>query len=265
VGTSPTHPAVIDKVAALNHFDVLRQMDRAALQAAASNGGLNGHVPITYMFLAIGVLQLVLTNQNTLLMAAGQEGEEPYAYVDDLAIRHQWSKTWQAEQLFADYVQTNIASSIQVGSPLRAYSELKVAELFYQRAWQKFGHSFSSCNIANYKQGQANEQLQWCGNCAKCANSFLLFAAFVPLAELVETFGSNVFENPNLLDDFKGLLGIEGYAKPFECVGTTEELRKAYELSQANGYRALPFDVPTSDFDYGALGPAQAWASQMVQ
>lgn len=171
---------------------------------------------------------------------------------------HQWSKTWGAEQLFAEYVQRYISPDIHVGSPLRQYSELKIAELFVERAWDRFGHRFSSCNVANYRQGADNTELAWCGECPKCANSYVLFAPFLPSGELQSIFGGkDLFASPSLVDVFKGLLGIDGVMKPFECVGEVDELRSAYHTAQARGYTPLPFEVPVSHFDREYEYPAQ--------
>ena len=93
------------------------------------------------------------------------------------------------EQLFAHYVRQYVSPDIAVGSLLRGYSELKIAQLFVDHGWGRFGHAFSSCNRANYQQGADNTHLSWCGDCPKCANSYLLFAPFIPAEELQQLFG----------------------------------------------------------------------------
>lgn len=258
------HPAILDRV----HGTLItprREIDRATLAAEQPNGALNGHVPVTFITLSYALIDAVLRGKNTVLAAIGREGEEPHAYIGDYPVMHQWSKTWPAEQLFADYVRSFISPELRVGSPLRGLSELKIAELFVEHAWREFGHSFSSCNVANYKQGHDNAHLAWCGDCPKCANSFLLFAPFVEKDELVEVFGKDLFADTALTETFKGLLGVDGIMKPFECVGETDELRKAYHLAIENGHTPLAFDVPPSDYDKDAVTAAQPWASQMIQ
>ena len=242
----------------------IRQIDIDGLDTAKQLNALNGHVPVTFITLGYSLIDVVLRGKNTLLTAIGHEGEEPHAYIGDFAVTHQWSKTWPAEQLFQEYVTKNIGD-IHVGSPLRSFSELKIAKLFVENAWKKYGRNFSSCNLANYKLGHDNSELYWCGKCPKCANSFLLFAGFVQPEELQEVFGANLFDEPSLVDSFKGLLGMDAVMKPFECVGEIDELRRAYELALANGYRPLPFDVPASNFDIDIQYPAQAWATEMIQ
>ena len=256
-------PSVLDT---LGHELVhpIRYVDTEALSKATGQGALGGHIPITFVVLSYALIDAILRNKDMVLAAIGHEGEEPHAYIGDYPVTHQWSKTWPAEQAFQSYVSEYIAT-IHVGSPLRGFSELNIAKLFVENAWQKYGHQFSSCNVANYKLGQDNSELHWCGHCPKCANSFLLFAAFVDPLELTELFGGNLFENESLLQDFKGLLGIDNVMKPFECVGEVDELRKAYELALLRGYRPLPFDVPSSSFDLDIRYPSQAWATEMIQ
>lgn len=258
------HPAILDQV----HGSLItprREIDRTALIAAHRNGALNGHVPVTFITLSYALVDAVLRGMNTVLAAVGREGEEPHAYIGDYPVMHQWSKTWPAEQMFAGYLTTFVSPDIRAGSPLRGFSELKIAELFVTHAWPTYGHQFSSCNVANYKQGHDNAHLAWCGDCPKCANSFLLFAPFVARNELAEVFGKDLFADEALTGTFKGLLGIDGIMKPFECVGETEELRKAYHLAIANGHTPLAFEVPASDYDKDAVTDAQPWASQMIQ
>lgn len=258
------HPVVLDKVPG-RLMTPRREIDRATLAAQQANGALNGHVPVTFITLSYALVDAVLRGKDTVLAAIGREGEEPHAYINDYPVMHQWSKTWKAEQMYADYIRRFVSPDLRIGSPLRAFSELRIAELFVTHAWNKYGHSFSSCNVANYKQGHDNAHLAWCGNCPKCANSFLLFAPFVAKDELTEVFGKDLFADASLADTFKGLLGIDGIMKPFECVGETDELRLAYHMAMANDYTPLGFDVPPSDYDKDALTGAQPWATQMIQ
>ncbi len=237
-----------------------RTLDLDALQREAANGARNGHVPVTYIVQSLALVQAILLGKNKVFVSIAHEGEEPHAVVGDLDITHQWSKTWQAERQFAAYVHRYIAVDLHVGSPLRQYSELRVAELFVQHAWEQYGTRFSSCNRANYRQAADNAELHWCGDCPKCANSYLLFAPFVAAEELQALFaGQDLFTKPSLEQTFKGLLGIDGVMKPFECVGEIDELRTAYHWAQKNGgYGKLPFAVPKATFDYLATYPSQA-------
>lgn len=257
------YPKFLDNLPGKLHI-AERLIDLNSLKKHADSGGLSGHIPVTYVVLSVALIQAVLLNKKTVVASIGHEGEEPHDWIGDLPVTHQWSKTWFAEQLFADYVQRYISPDLQVGSPLRKYTELRIAELFSEHAWHDFGRLFSSCNVANYKQGSDNTTLSWCGNCPKCANSFLLFAAFLPQDELKPLFdGQDLFTKPSLEHVFKGLLGIDGVMKPFECIGEVDELRLAYGMAMERGYSAVPFAVPSSVFDYKQEYPTQQWAAEL--
>lgn len=258
--------------AVLNTFDepleiATRHLDIQKLVEASRQGAKNGHVPVTYIVKSLALIQAILLGKGSILVSIGHEGEEPHEWIGDFPVNHQWSKTWPAEQSFVEYVHRYISPDIRIGSPLRQYSELHIAELFVTHSWRQYGKQFSSCNVANYRQGSNNSSLQWCGNCPKCANSFLLFAPFLPANELADIFdGQDLFTKPNLQQTFKGLLGIENVMKPFECVGETDELRLAYHMAIERGdYTPLSFDIPRSDFNYKYNYPSQTWARQMVQ
>ena len=266
VTSSDLYPEVLNSLQ-VDVRIIKRTLDISALKNAVSDGALEGHVPITYIVQSFALIDAVLHGENKVLASIGAEGGEAHEYVGDLAVNHQWSKTWDAEQLLALYVENYVSADIKVGSPLRGYSELKIAELFVEKCWDTFGHSFSSCNLANYKQGENNSELTWCGECPKCANSYLLFAPFVKPAELQSLFsGQDLFAKQSLAETFKGLLGINGVMKPFECVGEVDELRLAYHMARQRypGVYNLPFEVPTSGFDYNKINPNQDWSSQLI-
>lgn len=264
ITSGDTHPAILDTLPG-ELYVARRTIDLPGIRAAVAEGGRNGHIPVTFVVLSFALIQTILLNKHIVLSSIGHEGEEPHAWIDDLPVTHQWSKTWEAEKLFAEYVTRYVATTLRVGSALRKYTELRVAELFIEKCWATYGHSFSSCNRANYQQGSDNTELKWCGECPKCANSYLLFAPFLDASELKSIFGGqDLFAKPLLTDTFKGLLGVDGISKPFECVGEIDELRLAYHRAQARGgYDPLPFAVPSSEYDYLQTFPVQDWTVQI--
>lgn len=266
ITSAQAHPRVLDTLSKPLRT-IHRHIDRDGLMQAKADGGMNGHVPVTYIVEAYALIDAILHGQNMVLAAIGQEGEEPHEYIGQMPVNHQWSKTWQAEQLLSEYLQAYVSADMQIGSPLRGFSELKIAELFMEYAWEQFGHTFSSCNQANYRQGKDNSQLQWCGQCPKCANSYLLFAPFIEPEQLRTLFGGqDLFAKLGLTETFKGLLGIDGVMKPFECVGETGELRTAYHMAQRRSSEyQLSFEVPESSFDYQKLGRSQPWAYELIR
>ncbi len=261
-----SHPSILDRLGQKLSI-AKRSIDKDSLAVVSQKGAKNGHVPVTYINQSIAIIQAVLLNKSTIISSIAHEGEEPYTTIGDLDVMHQWSKTWRAEQSIAEYVRRYISEDIKIGSPIRDLSELRVAELFVHNAWDDYGHDFSSCNVANYKQGSDNSELKWCGDCSKCANSYLLFAPFLPANELRSIFnGQDLFEKISLSDTFMSLLGLGDSIRPFECIGEVDELRLAYHMSQSRGgYASLPFEVPDSSFDYKKKYQSQGWATEMLQ
>ena len=230
---------------------ITRKLDLKNLKNPAYK---NGHVPVTFINQSLALVQAILNGQTTVLTSIGQEGNEPATIIKspaaadaetepDLPVNHQWSKTAAAERLFQNYLSENIAKNLTVTSPLRRHTEPEIARLFVAKCWEKYGHAFSSCNIANYKQSHLAAKLTWCGRCAKCANSYLLFCPYLEAAEQQSLFnGEDLLEVPELTDTFKGLLGVDNILKPFECVGEVRELRNCYAHKLA-GYGDLPFEI----------------------
>lgn len=259
-------PDVLDKLSEPTTM-ATRTIDVDSLLDAAGRGALNGHVPVTYILESLAIIQAILLRKSHVVIGLGNEAEEPHTRIGDLAVNHQWSKTWEAEVLLSQYVQKYISPDIHIGSPLRPFSELRITEWFSKLAWERFGEGFSSCNRANYTQGNINEELKWCGKCPKCANSYILFAPFVAAYDAQTLFGGgDLFQDPELTQIFKGLLGVDGVMKPFECVAGTNELRKAYSMVKfGEGYEPLSFEVPHSSFNYTDMHDYQVWAYDLIK
>ncbi len=232
-----SYPKIIDEFGA--PIIVRRFIDKEGLKKV---GGMNGHVPVTIINEAIALVQAILINANRVEFGIGEEGVEPHAFIGDLPVNHQWSKTKEAQGLMQRFIKESIAADLSLGSVLSDYNELEIAEMFAKKCWDKYGMEFSSCNKANYKQGADNKTLKWCGKCAKCANSYLLFAPFVSYDEQKKIFGHDLFEDVELEEIFKGLLGVDDVMKPFECVASTKELRWAYE-NRLPGYGKISFMI----------------------
>lgn len=266
LSSGETYPSLLDSIGT-ELIVSNRHIDRTNLKKCLDFGALNGHVPVTYIVQSYAVIQAVLLGKSDILVSIAHEGEEPHHVIGDLSVTHQWSKTWLAEELFSEYVSKYITPDLRIGSPLRCFSELRVAELFVENSWDLYGYKFSSCNTFNYQQGQDNKVLGWCGVCPKCVNSYLLFAPFLSSSQLKKIFnGVDLSVNYDLTDTFKGLLAVDGFSKPFECIGEVDELRRAYGMAvDENNCQELPFQVPKSSFDYKQLYPAQNWAVKVLQ
>jgi UDP-N-acetyl-alpha-D-muramoyl-L-alanyl-L-glutamate epimerase len=266
ISSSSSHPLFVQGIGE-DYHQILRTIDKPNLSLAREQGAKNGHIPVTFVVVALSIVQAILLGKNEIITSIGHEGEEPSSYIEDLPVNHQWSKTWQAELLMSRYVTDYISPDIKVGSILRRFSELRITELFAEKSWERYHTDFSSCNRYNYLQGHDNSKLGWCGDCPKCANAYLLFAPFVDRNQLDDLFGgSSLLQKSSLQDVFRGLLGVGDMSKPFECVGETAELRKAYQMAlEKDPTNQLSFEVQQSDYDYRQDYEMQSWLKEMIK
>ncbi|MDZ4227686.1 MAG: hypothetical protein U1E54_00410 [Candidatus Levybacteria bacterium] len=206
-------------------INTFRQIDPKLLELNKEKGVYSGHIPISvyYAFL----LLLMAAAFDYRYAVVGNEKSANYGNVEYLGevINHQWSKSEEFETLFNKYVKKFITPDITYSSPLRQMTELQVVEGFVK--YPKYFKTFSSCN-KNFKINGALRQFQglWCGECPKCLFVFLCLAAFLPKQEIMNIFGKNLFEDVSLTSLFEELIGVRNF-KPFECVGTPEEVKEA--------------------------------------
>jgi len=121
---------------------------------------------------------------------------------------------------------------------LRPVNELQIAALFSQFTHHHAG--FRSCNVGS-------KQDVWCGECPKCLFTYIILSPFVSESNLKAIFGGNLLENRQLAMVFDELSG-KAAVKPFECVGTPDEVKvainKAFheEKEWPELLKAYPFD-----------------------
>jgi hypothetical protein len=217
---------------------------------------LNGHIPISAIFGCVGAIVAVLSGKRDIVVSNEQSANEPTLHYQGVAINHQYSKSEEFEEDFQHFLQESFGDSIRYYSLLRPFSEIRIAELFTQIAFEKYKDVFSSCNRA-YVHG--SDHMSWCGTCPKCAFTFMALTPFLPHEEVEAIWGGkNLLLDPNLETMYNQLLGIEG-DKPLECIGEIKESRAAMRLSQEK-YPELKdkyqFDLP-ENYDFRKLGSDQ--------
>lgn len=204
---------------------VRRELDPKLLVLNKERGVYNGHIPVSVIYAFCGILLTALYDYKYFIV--GNEKSANYGNVEYLGeiINHQWSKSEEFENLFNKYVSQFITPDITYSSPLRNMTELEVVEEFVK--YPEYFKVFSSCN-RNFTLLRPNglRKGRWCGKCAKCFFVFICLAAFLSKKEVLDIFGKNLFEDKSLLPLFEELIGIRNF-KPFECVGTPEEVKLA--------------------------------------
>lgn len=191
-----------------------RTLDRNMLELN-KQGFLNGHTPFSAIVAFSAVIEAYLNGKK--YVALSNEASANESTVSGSMVNHQYSKSFDFERDFCEYEEKYIGSGIKYFSLLRVWSEYQIAEFF---AKQKKYHSvFKSCNAGS-------KQNIWCCNCPKCLFVYLILSPFLTEDELVEIFGENLADKKELKEDFEKLIGLVP-EKPFECVGSRDEVNTA--------------------------------------
>ncbi|MBI5415150.1 endonuclease domain-containing protein [Candidatus Peregrinibacteria bacterium] len=199
------------------------------------NGAYNGHVPITAYISFLLLTTSVLYGYKNSVLSLERSANYGNLTFHELEINHQYSKSKEFEENFMEYVRNFLSPDLRIYSLLRPYYEIKIAKMFAEIVQKKpeYLKVFTSCN-RNFSIQKKESSKLWCGECPKCAFTFLILAPFLPKKIMIETFGKNLFADEKLLPTFRELLGISDH-KPFECVGIPEESKLAFVLIQEKG------------------------------
>ncbi|OGZ79767.1 MAG: UDP-N-acetylmuramoylalanine--D-glutamate ligase, partial [Candidatus Staskawiczbacteria bacterium RIFOXYA2_FULL_32_7] len=189
----------------------------------------NGHIPISAIYAFLGMLTCILYKYDGFVVSNEYSSNFGNTKYKGLEINHQWSKTFEFEKMFSDYIKENISESLLYFSILRPFYEIRIAEMFNK--YPKYFQVFSSCN-SNFKIKNKNKNL-WCGRCAKCVFTFTILSPFIEKKDLIKIFNKNLYQDKNLLPLFKDVFRF-GKIKPFDCVGTFQEAQTALKIAEKN-------------------------------
>lgn len=193
-----------------------RSIDAHLLELNAQ-GFLNGHTPFSAMLAFTSLLVAAFSKRRNIALSNENSANE--STVIGEKINHQYSKSLEFENDFRAYVSKFVSTDFNYFSFLRPLSELNIARLFAQTDYL---HVFKSCNAGS-------KQDVWCGNCPKCLFAFIILSPFVEREALCKVFGKNLFEDENLKGYLLQLCG-QSAQKPFECVGTIDEVNTALAM-----------------------------------
>lgn len=199
---------------------VSRTLDKRLLELN-DKGFLNGHTPFSSVVAFTSYLVAYLSNKKYIVLS--NEGSANESTVIGTKINHQYSKTYEFENDFNNYTKKYFNIDIKYFSLLRAFNEYQIALLFAN--YEKYHKVFKSCNV-----GSKQQPWVWCNNCAKCLFVYIILSPFLYKDKLIDIFGNDLYENKDLLNTFIELLGYSD-KKPFECVGTYNEVRYAVSLT----------------------------------
>jgi hypothetical protein len=226
----------LEETAAVTGLDVIRATRTLDPQIVRGDESFfNGHVPVTTLVTLLAAVAAVASGRGG--VALSNENSSSIAnlrwYNSD--INHQWSKSWNAENLIATAIAERVGRELVVASYLRNRSELWVAKEFSEL--EQYHHVFRSCNRA-FSQVPKERASQWCGECDKCLFVNLVLAPFLSRATLRNIFTSEPLSDPARVEQLRTLVGLGAEHKPFECVGDPDESAVALtEVSHREEWR----------------------------
>lgn len=198
-----------------NKIYIERSLDPKLLELN-KKGFLNGHTPFSSVVAFMSILSAYIFKYADVALSNEASSNEENAVYLGYKINHQYSKTYAFENKFRYYVKENIAN-INYFSFLRPIGEIQIAKIFSK--YPKYFSLFRSCNI-----GQKNNI--WCNNCSKCLSTYILLKPFLSDKDLKSIFKVDLINKPSLVETLSELID-SNKVKPFECVGTREELQIA--------------------------------------
>ena len=207
---------------------VNRSIDKQLLELN-KQGYLNGHTPLSAVIAFSSWIFAYCNNKR--YIALSNESSANESNVSGTTINHQYSKSTEFEADFRSYTQKYFCGSPEYFSMLRPWSEWQIAKKFVQ--YPQYFSVFQSCNLGSKTD-------TWCSNCAKCLYVYIMLSAFLTDEQLIGIFGKNMLEGEEYQELFNGLV-YQDYDKPFECVGTKNEINLAlYTAAEKRSAGSLP-------------------------
>ena len=199
-----------------NIIEIYRTIDKNIIELN-NRGFINGHTPFSAMLAFVTYFVAYLLSKK--YVALSNESSANESNVVGEKINHQYSKSFEFECDFEKYSEKYLKTPVKYFSFLRPLNELQIAKIFSRH--EKYHSVFKSCNV-----GSKEKEWKWCCNCAKCLFAFTILSPYLYKDKLVAIFGMDLFEREDLLNTFIELTG-NGDVKPFDCVGTFEEVNFA--------------------------------------
>ena len=199
-------------------FTIERTIDPLLLQLN-EEGFLNGHTPFSALLAFTSLLVSAITSNRYIALSNESSASESTVY--GTKVNHQYSKSLEFENDFRYYVKTYISENFEYFSFLRPLTELQIARIFSD--FDQYFDDFKSCNVGSKED-------RWCGKCSKCLFTYIILSPFVSSEMLQHILGHNLLDDPDHIQNYLELTG-QSDQKPFECVGTVNEVNIALTLT----------------------------------
>ena len=203
------------------------------LKILNKKGYLNGHTPYSALLAFVSTLVAYQNRFRYVLSSNETSASEGNTFTNGVEVNHQYSKSFRFESLFRDY-PFGFTTPVEYLSFLRPLNELQICAIFSQQ--KKYYSLFRSCNREQTQKAreqqpsivevETSRRTGWCGECPKCVFTWIALACFLSPSELNHIFGISPLDSSTFIETASELAGY-GEHKPFECVGTFEEVRSA--------------------------------------
>ncbi|MCI9039841.1 MAG: hypothetical protein HFJ29_08325 [Clostridia bacterium] len=214
-------------------IEIRRTIDKNLIELN-SKGFINGHTPFSAMLAFVSYFIAYLTSKK--YIALSNENSANESNIVGEMVNHQYSKSFEFEKDFTEYTNQYLRAPVKYFSFLRPLNELQIAKIFAKQ--EQYHQIFKSCNV-----GSKGKEWVWCCNCAKCLFAYIILSPYLYPEKLISIFKEDLFQKQELLDTFLELTGNRE-TKPFDCVGTFEEVNfaisKVIQRSEQN-QRELPY------------------------
>lgn len=219
---NPTKAA--QKIAGPSALVIMREIDPKLLDLN-QKGYLNGHTPFSAYLAFLSTLAAHIYSYKNIVVSNEASSNEGNVEYKGITINHQYSKSLEFEEKFRDYSKKYLSRSTYYYSFLRDLNELEIARKF--SSLEKYHNIFRSCNV-----GSRNNI--WCNNCSKCLFAYIILYPFLG-EKTKEIFGRDLLDDERLSPIMEELLQLPGKFKPFDCIGTKEEIEYAMLLGILKG------------------------------
>lgn len=198
-----------------------RTLDKRMIELN-SRGFLNGHTPFSAIVAFSATIAAYLHNLKYIVLSNEASANE--STVLGSTVNHQYSKSFAFEKDFHEYEERYLKTGTYYFSLLRPLSEFQIARYF--AGCTAYHDIFRSCNVGS------KEDI-WCGHCPKCLFVFFILSPFLSHERLCEIFGADMVNDESMIPVMEQLIGVVD-EKPFECVGSREEVNTAICMTIAD-------------------------------
>lgn len=205
------------KKAGVKKIHIVERVFDPELLVLNKKGFLNGHTPFSAYLAFLSISVAYIFNYKYIAFSNERSSNEGNVRYLGHEVNHQYSKTFEFENDFRKYSMRYL-SNTNYFSFLRPLYEIQISKIFAK--YSKYFKIIRSCNVGQLKG-------IWCCECPKCLSTFMLLYPFLGV-KITKIFPYNLYENEKLKPIIRSLTS-KYEIKPFECVGTKEEIKIALD------------------------------------